>query len=355
MWAAVLVLISVLRLESEKSLMGKTSGTMWKPGVLWEGLLIVALIFSALCGYSEAAGGREDPAAGTEAPGTLLTQSAALGGSILNPQALGWVAHLVFPESITVMPAENNDFRVIFRAPSKPNHHLPSFRFRKTATWNSHIELNLSLLSLHRMNSLKVRAIYGPNENSCLILNLQTLRLEENLHFSLSAAGGTPVPSLSTVPNLKWWVICYGPKGSRKAWPNLTKPEGHKKDFEQNVSGLLALPIPSQLLRANNFHVMAMGERRGEKSEKSFWQKPASSRWKKANELHSVCTNTVCAWLPWVQDWPCSCPWAAALCPSRLWMGISHFMSLPAPLEGQLSTVPAPRVSASRAVQPCLS
>lgn len=180
---------------------------------------------------------------------------------------------------------------------------------------------------------LKVRAISGTNENPCLILNLQTLRLEENLHFRLSAAGGTPVPSLSTVPNLKWWVICYGPKGSRKAWPNLTKPEGHKKDFEQNVSGLLTLPIPSQLLRANNFHVMAMGERRGEKSEKSFWQKTASSRWKKANEFHSVCTNTLCAWLPWVQDWPC-CPWAAALCPSRLCNGDFTSHVLPCSLGG---------------------
>lgn len=152
------------------------------------------------------------------------------------------------------------------------------------------------------MISLKVRAIYGPNENPC---RAGSLRLEENPHFSLSAAGGTPAPSLSTVPNLKWWVICYGPKGSRKAWPNLTKPEGHKKDFEQNVSGLLALPIPSQLLRANNFHVMAVGERRGEKSEKSFWQKTASFGRKKANELHSVCTSTVCAWLPRAQRWPC--------------------------------------------------
>lgn len=36
-------------------------------------------------------------------------------------------------------------------------------------------------------------------------------------------------------------------------------------------------------------------------------------------------------------------------------MGISHLMSLSAPLEGQLFTVPAPRISASRAVQPSLS
>lgn len=85
---------------------------MWKPGVLWEGLLIVTLIFSPLCGYWGAAGGREDPAAGIEAPGTLLTQGTGKAlpwaGSILNPQALGWLAHLVFPASITVMPAENN-------------------------------------------------------------------------------------------------------------------------------------------------------------------------------------------------------------------------------------------------------
>lgn len=170
-----------------------------------------------------------------------------------------------------------------------------------------------------------------------------SLRLEENLHFSLSAAGGTPVPSLPTVPNLKWWVICYGPKGSRKAWPNLTKPEGHKKDFEQNVSGLLALPIPSQLLRANNFHVMAVGERRGEKSEKSFWWKTASFGGKKKRQMNSTVfaqTRCVLGCLG-LQDWPCSWPWAF----QALGWGLCTFNThplLPA-LEGQLSTVPVPQ------------
>lgn len=152
-------------------------------------------------------------------------------------------------------------------------------------------------LSLYRMFSLKVKSIYGPNENSCLMLNLQTQIpvAGGDLHFSLSAAGGTTVSFLLTISNLKWWVICYGPKGSRKAWPNLTKPEGHKKDFEQNVSDLLALPIPSQLLRANNLCVMAMGERHGEESEKSFWQKQwdlgGKSRWiPRCLHKHGVCS-----------------------------------------------------------------
>lgn len=146
---------------------------------------------------------------------------------------------------------------------------------------------------------LKVRAIQGPNEDSCWILNLQT-RIPEaggDLHFSFSAVGGTTVPFLSTVPNLKW-AICYGPKGSRKEWPNLTKPEGHKKDFEQNVSDLLALPIPSQLLRANNLHVMDMGEEVWRRIRKDFLAKPASFRQKK--QMNStVFAQTQCV-LGWV-------------------------------------------------------
>lgn len=172
----MLVLSSaLLRLESEKSLMEKKphlrpQGTMWKPGVIsggaqWgglagevlrEGLLIVTLIFTPLCDYSDvmvsalplralhfppAAGGREDPAAGTEAPGTVLTHSCqgtgkvllAWAGSILNPPAPGW---LQLPWYFLKHHAENNAFRVIFRVPSKPKHHLPSFiqRFRKMET-----------------------------------------------------------------------------------------------------------------------------------------------------------------------------------------------------------------------------
>lgn len=110
--------------------------------------------------------------------------------------------------------------------------------------------------------------------------------------FRFSAAGGTMLPFLLPIPNLKWWVICHGPKGSRKAWPNLTKPEGHKKDFQLNVSDLLALPIPSQLQRANNFNVMAMGEEAWRGIRKLFLLKTDLQV-----ELHTVCTNTLCAWL----------------------------------------------------------
>lgn len=150
------------------------------------------------------------------------------------------------------------------------------------------------------MVSLKVWSIYGPNENSCLMLNLQTQVPEagEDLCFSLSAAGGSTVPFLLTLRNLKWWVICYGPKGSRKAWPNLTKPEGHKKDFEQNVSDLLALPIPSQLLRANNLHVMAMGGEARRRIRKVFLAKPVSFGQKKQMDS-IVFAQTQCV-LGWV-------------------------------------------------------
>lgn len=184
-----------------------------------------------------------------------------------------------------------------------------------------------------------------------------SLRLEENLHFSLSAAGGTPVPSLPTVPNLKWWVICYGPKGSRKAWPNLTKPEGHKKDFEQNVSGLLALPIPSQLLRANNFHVMAVGERRGEKSEKSFWWKTASFGEKKKKKgkwipqclhKHSVCLAALGS----------RTGLAADPGHSRLWAGVfAHLTPIlcSLPWRGSSPQCQSPRISASSSGQTSLS
>ena len=186
-----------------------------------------------------------------------------------------------------------------------------------------HAEKALSLLSLHRVVSLQVRSIFGENENSCLMLHLQTQIPEAggHLHFSLSAAGGTPAPFLIPVPALKWWVICYGPKGSRKAWPNLTKPEGHRKDFEQNVSDLLALPIPSQLLRANNLRAMAMGERHGEESEKSFWQKQcasgSNSRWiPQCLHKHGACSAGL-----GLHNWPHSWHGAAAVWHSGLRAG----------------------------------
>lgn len=170
------------------------------------------------------------------------------------------------------------------------------------------------------MVSLKVRSIYGPTENSCLILNLQIWIPEAggDLHFSLSAAGGTTVPFLLTIPNVKWRVICYGPKGNRKAWPNLTKPEGPKEDFEQNVRDLLVLPIPSQLLRANYLQVMAIGERHGEESEKSLWQKQWASGRKRRRIPQCLHKHDVCLAGLGLHNWPCSWHWAAAVWHSGL-------------------------------------
>lgn len=127
--------------------------------------------------------------------------------------------------------------------------------------------------------------------------------------FCFSAAGGTMVPFLLPIPNLKRWVICHGPKGSRKAWPNLTKPEGHKKDFQLNVSDLLALPIPSQLQRANNFHVMAMGEEAWRGIRKFFLLK-LIFRWSSTLFAQTEC---VLGWLKASQ-----LPWQLSLSSSYL-------------------------------------